>query len=554
MHFPTRKSTTKRWRDEVLRVRLVRPRGRSCLSTSTGSFCTVERHRSMRQILTADYEQQLMLPPSVEEWVGPDHPARFVREFVEMQDLAKLGMDRVNREEGGVAFDPRLLLGAWLLGHYRKVRSTRALEWACREEMGFVWLTGNHRPDHNVLWRFWHAHRAEIRQLHRQTVKVAMEMGLVGLAVQALDGTKIAAASSGRGVFDQAQLKKLLEQLDVELAEREKEIARAGQEPSAALPAALQGQLALREKVRAALQRVEAGETRHAHPLEPEAARMECDGRNRFGYNAQAVVDAKERIIVAAEVTAAPNDTEQLVRMMAAAQAVCEPADATPTTLADGGYVSGTQLQAAEQAGYSVVTPPPSSWRDTSNPYHAAHFRHDPIKQVVVCPQGRELPRQRVREKNGRQVEVYRSAKVCKDCPVKTLCTKDRHGRTIDIQPGRAAVVEAHARWQQPGHAELYALRAPTVEPVFGQIKQQMGFRRWTVRGHENVSAQWTWLSIAWNLQVIYRHWKKGRATPDARPSRPVSGPRWPSAAGFASLYRRRFALHSAIRAALCVA
>jgi transposase len=491
----------------------------------------------MRQILRADYEQQLLLPPTLEEWVGPEHPARFIREFVGMLDLRALGLDTLDREEGGVAYDPALLLSAWLLGYVEKVRSTRGLEAACREQMGFVWLTGNHRPDHNALWRFWQAHRQQLQGLFRQSVKLAVEMDLVGLAVQALDGTKIAAASSGRGVFDRAHLEQRLERLDQALADYETQIEAAGNEGAVQLPVELRSQVKLREKVRAALARVESGETKHAHPLEREAARMECDGRNRFGYNAQAVVDAKAQVIVAAAVTNEAGDHAQLTPMVAQAQANLEPTSATPTTLADGGYANAGQLSQAQAAGYDVLTPLPGNWKDTSHPYHAAHFQHDPKRNVVVCPQGRALPWQRQRERHGRLVQVYRSAKVCKDCPVRDQCTSDRHGRTIEIQPGHEALVALRQRWQHANTAELYGLRAPTVEPVFAQAKQQMGFRRWTVRGLQNAGTQWAMLCTAWNLKVILRFWKGGRASNAPKTPRPRGGPRPALAALVASLH-----------------
>jgi transposase len=492
---------------------------------------------SMRQILTVDYGQQLLLPPAIEEWIGPEHPARFIREFVEMLDLRALGLDTLDREEGGVAYDPRLLLGAWLLGYMRRIRSTRGLETACREEMGFVWLTGNHRPDHHALWRFWHRHRKAVQALYRQTVKVAIEMNLVGMAVQALDGTKIAAASSGRGGFDRAHLAKLLSRLDEALADYEAQIERAGDEGALKLPDELRSQVNLREQVRAALARVEKGETKHAHPLEPDAARMECDGRNRFGYNAQAVVDAKAQVIVAADVTSDPGDHRQLAPMLAQAKANREPTDATPTTLADGGYANAAQLSQAHAAGDDVLTPLPSNWKDTSDPYHSAHFRHDPARCIVVCPQGRELPLQRRRTRGDRQVEVYRSAKVCKDCPVRTQCTRDRHGRTIEIQPGHESLVDLHARWQKLSTAELYSLRSPTVEPVFAQFKQQMGFRRWTVRGRQNTRTQWSMLCTAWNLKVIFRNWKNGGKMPGTNLPTPPVGPQ-PDLSGASACFR----------------
>jgi len=459
----------------------------------------------MRQVLVADYDQVMLLPAVVEDWVGAKHPARFIREFVGALDLKELGLDTLDREQGGVAYEPALLLQAWLYGYYRKVRSTRQIEAACQEDMGFVWLTGNHRPDHNALWRFWTVQRKQIDRLFKQSARVAVDLDLVGFAVQAVDGTKIMAACSGRGGFDQAQLEELLQRLDEQVGEREKQIEQAGNEGAPALPSELERTVQLREKVRSALARVTAAETRHIHPLEPDAARMECDGRNRFGYNAQAVVDAKQQIIVATDVCNAPNDTKQLLPMVTAAQA--QQPQASPTLLADGGYANAAQLQAVQRAGHDVVTPPPSAWRHSNHPYHAAHFRHEPERHVVVCPQGRELPLHHLRRKSVGLVEVYRSAKVCRDCPVRSLCTKDRHGRSIDIQPGYAAVVACHDRWQQRATAVLYQRRAPTIEPVFAQIKQQMGFRRWTVRGLQNVRAQWALLATTWNLRVIFRHW-----------------------------------------------
>lgn len=458
----------------------------------------------MRRVLVANYDQMMLLAPSVEDWVGPKHPARFIREFVEAQELRELGLDTLDRSEGGTAYDPGLLLSAWLYGYTRNIRSTRALENACREDMGFVWLTGNHQPDHNALWRFWHEHHKMIRGLFRQSVKVAMEMELIGLAVQALDGTKITAAASGRGGFNQSHLEKLLARLDEQIAERERQIAAAAEGgPGEELPS-LVGR---REQLRAALARVKAGEAKHAHPLEPEAARMECDGRNRFGYNAQAVVDAKAQIIVANDVSNAAHDSGQLVPMISEARANGE-GEAEPLTLADGGYAGGPQLVAAEQCGYAVLTPPPPNWRDTSDPYHLAHFKHDARRKVVTCPQGNELPFKGTRQKDGREVEIYRNGAACRQCPVRDRCTKDRQGRAIYIAADHEAVVAAHRRWQHPQSPELYEMRAATVEPVFAQVKQQMGFRRWAFRGLEKVRSQWSMLAITWNLRVMLRHWR----------------------------------------------
>lgn len=464
----------------------------------------------MRKIVGAEHEQMMLLPPCVEDWVGAEHPARFIREFVETLDLKALGLDTVGAE-GGEAYAPRLLLSAWLYGYVRRVRSTRALERGCTEEMGLIWLTGNRRPDHNTLWRFWHEHQAGVRALFRQSVRVAVELNLVGLVLEAVDGTKIQAACSGRGSYDRAGLEKLLARLDAELAVREESIAQAGageERERAQLPESLQERLKLRERVQAALEKVRAGEARHVHPQEPEARRMETEGRNRFSYNAQAVINQQASILVAAEVTTEPIDQNQLGPMLRQARAeTLAPAH----TLADNGYVLSDQLADARSSSQQIIAPPPLNGSDQTNPYHASHFKHDPATRTVTCPQDRPLPYRFTRDKDGRKVEVYRSAKVCRDCPVRAQCTKDRHGRLIEIVPHREELVALRARWNDLTVRKLYQQRSALIEPVFARIKQIEGFRRWTARGWENARTQWAMLCTIWNLRILRRFWP-GRA------------------------------------------
>jgi len=466
----------------------------------------------MRQIIAAEYDQEYLLPARVEDWVGEDHPARFVREFVREQDLQQMGLDQISREEGGPALDPRLLLSAWLYGYFRKIRSTRALERACREDMGFIWLTGNVRPDHNSLWRFWSTRVNEMRQVFLQTVKVALKLDLVGLVVQALDGTKVQAACRGHGGYNKEHLQQLLTELEKQLTEREKQIMQSSVEASTALPKPLQKKQELKARIQEAIVQIETAERKHVQPKEIEAARMECEGRNRFAYNAQAVVDEKAQVVLATDVTNDANDSKQLVRMIAQSQQATEPQASNPLTMADGGYSNAQQLCSAQMAGYPILTPPPNGWRDTSNPYHAANFKYDQARNIVICPQNREIPWARTRTRRGKTFEVFRSVKTCKDCPVRAQCTKDRHGRTIDIQPEHAYLVEAHRKWNEPATAEAYQLRAATIEPVFAQIKQNMGFRRFTMKGLEKVKAQWAMVCTSWNLKVLFKRWLQNRS------------------------------------------
>ena len=134
-----------------------------------------------------DREQMWLLPPSLDELVPLDHPARFVAEFVDALDRegwSELGVEIEGDTLGAPAYHPRALLSVWLYGFMTGVRSCRKLEAACRDQIPYLWLTGWQHPDHNTLWRFYKGHRQAMRKLFERTVRTAVTMKLVDLAVQ----------------------------------------------------------------------------------------------------------------------------------------------------------------------------------------------------------------------------------------------------------------------------------------------------------------------------------------------------------------------------------
>ena len=116
-------------------------------------------------------EQGWLLPPTLDELLGDDHPARFVAAFVDgltQAEWVELGVDTKGEALGAPAYHPRALLCVWLYGFMTGVRSSRKLEGACRDQVPYLWLTGWQHPDHNTLWRFYQAHRHHLRNLLRQ--------------------------------------------------------------------------------------------------------------------------------------------------------------------------------------------------------------------------------------------------------------------------------------------------------------------------------------------------------------------------------------------------
>ena len=221
-------------------------------------------------------EQGWLLPPTLDQLIGADHPARFVAAFVDGLDgeaWASLEMDLEGAPMGAGAYHPRALLSIWLYGFMTGVRSSRKLEAACRDQIPFLWLAGMQQPDHNTLWRFYKAHRDPMRGLLRCTVQVAVKADLVDLVLQAVDGTKIAGNASRARVYDSDGLRGVLARVEAAIADLEAANATGGDPPPARLPEDLARAEALRRRVSEAIARVEEEDgPRYTNLTDPDAS------------------------------------------------------------------------------------------------------------------------------------------------------------------------------------------------------------------------------------------------------------------------------------------
>jgi transposase len=465
-----------------------------------------------RRPIRADYTQLYLLPPYVDDWVPADHPARFVRDFVDALNLAALGFKMPEALDGRPPYAADLLLKVWLYGYYSKIRSARGLERACCDSMAMVWLTGNHAPDHNTLWRFWRDNRGVLRGIFRESVQVAVKSDLASLVLQAVDGTKIAAQSSTAKAWRADILEKKLERLDAAIEEilAQTERNEAVETGGCRLPAALCDARKRREAIAAALKELHAADRKMMHPKEPEAVVLPCAEGKRLGYNAQAVTEAKNHLIVAADVVAEENDQGQLNPMMAASES--NTGRRAEATLADGGYFTGQQIEQAEQSGRDVLVNAPAVYQGDGRRFHHAHFTYDAEHDEFVCPLGQRLAYFRTRQPDrpeGTATRVYR-CRCGAACPSRADCTKQARGRTINKDGYYEVVLRQVRKQQEPGNRALLRQRKRIAELPFAWLKHLMGFRRWTVRGTEKVRAQWNLLCTTLNLRILHGFWKKG--------------------------------------------
>jgi hypothetical protein len=189
-------------------------------------------------------------------------------------------------------------------------------------------------------------------------------------------------------------MEKLLAQMDAALDDLELKVVEENadvESPGYRLPAGLAERQALREQIKTGLAQLEADGRQSYHPVEPEARRMKLGDTNRYAYNAQAVADQQEGIIVACEASRQENDRGQLVPMIQQARENAGVSAPATVTLADTGYGAGADLQAAAQHGMTVLVPPAEGTPAKDNPYATQHFHYDPRRHTVTCPQSRKL-------------------------------------------------------------------------------------------------------------------------------------------------------------------
>jgi transposase len=466
--------------------------------------------------IRADYDQMFLLPPDVEDWVPGDHPARFIRDFVDSLDLKAMGFRVSTCEVGRPSYAADLLLKVWLYGYFSKIRSTRSLEKACRENMGLIWLTGMNTPDHNSLWRFFRDHKEQLKGIFKQTVQVAAKCKLIGMVVNALDGTKIRATSNSNGVVNSEGLEKMLERLDRSSSDFMTEIERREQEEIGEyrLPPSMHSVLRRKNQIQKALRELEESEKQWIHHCEPEARFMKNQRTIELSYNAQAVADKDNGIIVAQDVVNDGTDNGQLVPMLD--QVHENVGMVAQENLADTGYYSSSQIGLAEARSYDVlVNAPPKeimAQGPETNPYHTLRFVYDEQNDCCICPHGQVLvySKTKVRGRNRNEFRVYRCREY-RTCPHSGQCSRNKKGREISISVHQAVIERQRAKRKDPEKKRLLALRKAIIEPVFAWIKRHLAFDRWTVYGLGAVKAQWCLVCSTINLKKLYNHWKSGR-------------------------------------------
>jgi transposase len=473
-------------------------------------------------IRPSDNKNQLfLLPPSVNEWIRADHPARVLSDIVDHLDVS--GFRDVSRE-GRPCYDPRMMVKVLLWGYATGVRASRKIEERLHSDVVFMWLAGLQKPDFRTICLFRKDNQLAVEGLFAQVLVVAKQMGLLKLGLVALDGTKLR-ASAGIGSFKKVaewrkELAKAKEEVRRMLADAEVQDAaddarygsdRRGDE----LPEELVDAKERVRKIESLLDQLgdDTEESQRVSLTDPQSRYMHTQTGSQPAFNAQVVV-TRDQIIAHADVTTEPIDTNQLLPAIAGIERV---AGAKPEKLvADAGYKSGHNLQALEQAGVDGYLPETEERnigklkRNYPDLYGKEVFTYDKERDCYTCPAGQRLsPKTRLKRKTKYSDSVstiYAAPRaVCRDCPEMKRCTKNQAGRTI----ARDQYDEERQRMRQKlatdeGRA-IYGERKCIAEPTIGQLKIVGGMARLLLRGLLGAKIEWKWATTAHNLLKLSR-------------------------------------------------
>jgi transposase len=491
--------------------------------------------------------QLVMLPISLQDQLVPGTLEHTISELVDKHlDLSVFDARYNNDETGATAIHPKILLKVILLAYARGMISSRQVERACQENIIFIALSYGYAPDHSTIAAFISSMQSEIQTLFSNILLVCEELGLLDGTHFSLDGVKLSANVSKEWSGTLEELKHKRDKLQEKLQRVMAEHKQADQQPGIELERQKRRERRFQRQVERLNEflkdrepkRGSDGKEIQSNVIDNESVKMPTSHGVLQGYNAQALVDAKHQVILAAEAFAS-QDHENLEPMLAGAKknAAAIGKDETyfqgKQLTADSNYHSFNSLTVCRDEQIDAYIPDiqfrkrdprfaeqerfqggiHGRQRPNAKPslFTTADFSFDSSKQVYLCPQGKELTCHARNQTNRyRTYDIYHArVEDCTACPVRARClsklTTSRRYLSVPVNTQPPNLIDAmKAKIDTEQGKRIYARRLGIVEPVFANICVQKRMNRFTLRTKLKVDVQWKLFTLVHNIGKIH--------------------------------------------------
>lgn len=464
-------------------------------------------------------KEMLLFPACIGDYLAKEHLARIIDEVVEQLDLYSL----YNRLSyiGNPSYHPKMMLKLLFYAYAQKVFSSRKIEQKLETDVAFIFLAGMQKPDFRTISDFRKNNINEISDLFVQIVRLCKKIGLIKLGHISLDSTIIKANASKERFYTKDRLEKeeqvinnkikelLTKAQDIDDQEdREFGNGRRGDEISKELA---DSKIRL-EKIKEAKKQLEEDQLKKINLTDHDVAYQRSHGQLVPGYRAQLVVDEKEQIIVAYDVDS-KNDNYHLIPMLEKTFKNTEkPVNDSIIVTADSGYSSMENLKGIKESLHNIdAYIPDNEYQakernkqvEEDSPFHKNKFQYNQSSNVYICPDNKELKFIGKRIDDRGNIFRHYRCRECQGCKYFGICTKSPEGRGIKIYENEYLIYNMRKKLNTEGGKLIYKKRKVIIESVNGNIKHNLGFREFLLRGKEKVKAEFSLIAITHNLFKI---------------------------------------------------
>jgi len=452
----------------------------------------------------AQRRQGVLFPASIEDYVSNQAPVRVYDAVIDALDLTSLGLEIDPNKVGSPQYDPTAMLKLLVYGCSYGVRSSRKLERECHNNISFIWLMGDLKPDHKTIAEFRRKNKKALSKVLSEVARLCLRLDLIEGNTLFVDGSKIRANASISKSWAKDRCRRKLKRIDKRIADILEECENTDQRETACgsfvkVNDELADQQSLKGKVQSILSDIEQQDRPSVNTTDHDCTKIHSRQGNHAGYNGQSVVDEKYGLIVNCDVVNESNDIHQFSEQINQANEVLD--KPCKTACGDAGYSDIDELEKIDDQGIEVVVPSQRQASDkTVQPFDAINFTYDRENDCYICPKGNVLPFKNV-ERNKKR-KVYLAGKTnCSACEHFGKCTTNRlHGRKVTRLLKEDSRREFERKYMLAENQEIYKLRKQKAELPFGHIKHNLGVSGFLLRGLAGVKAEFSIMTSCFNI------------------------------------------------------